>query len=108
MYHSVRQKTIAITLNRSMSYGLIALIFACLLSYIYFANRAVRIVTSLEKIKTEVQSLSVKVGDLETKRLLFDNSVSAEMAKHLGFVEVNHQTFIINKSQKSALSLKID
>lgn len=104
----IREKTIALVLHRVTNYAFITLIFACVISYIYFANAAVRTLTVLEKSKQEMQSLSVEVSEMEAKRLLVDNSISKVLAQHLGFVEVKNQTFIVNKSKKTALSFKIE
>ena len=106
MNNRIKQKAIAVVLHRGTNYILIAFIFSCILSYIYFVNRTVRTATGLQKIKTEIQTLNIEVSELEAKRLVLDNSVNTNMAKHLGLIEVNHQTFIITKSEKVALSLK--
>jgi hypothetical protein len=108
MIQFIRQKTISVVMHRMSNYFLIALIFGCLFSYVYFANMAVRAVTLLGKVEDKSQSLSVKVSELEAKRLLVDNIVSLENAKHLGFVEVSNQTFIVNKPKNPSLSLKMD
>lgn len=104
----VGEKIMAITTHRATGFALIAFIFASLISYVYFANIAVRTLTVLEKSKEEVQTLSVKVSEMEARRLLVDNSVSNALATHLGFVEVKDQTFIVNKSNKTAFSLQIN
>lgn len=104
----IREKAIAIVFNRMTNYVLIGFVFASVISYIYFANMAVRTLTTLERVKEEAQSISVEVSEMESKRLAIDNTVSSDLARHLGFVEVSDQTFIVNKSKKTALSLKID
>lgn len=108
MINFIRQKTAVMVMHRATNYALITLIFACLLAYVYFANVAVRTVTLLEKVEGKSQSLSVKVSEMEAKRLFVDNIVTLEKAKHLGFVEVSNQTFILNKSKNTSLSLKMD
>lgn len=108
MIKFVKEKSIAIMFNRSSNYVLIAFIFACVLSYVYFANMAVRTLTTLEKTKDEIQSLSVRVSEMEAKRLVFENRLSGAVAKNLGFIEAEHPTFIVNKSPKTALLFKID
>lgn len=103
-----KQKTIAIVTNKVAIYALIALVFAAILSYMYLANATVHTLTSLEKTKTQMLSLSVDVSEMESKRLAIENSVNEEKALHLGFVEVNNPTFIIKSQRKAVLSLKID
>jgi hypothetical protein len=101
----VKQKTETLVIHRTINYALIALIFIAALSYIYFANIAVRTLTVLEKTRNQMQSLSVEVGEMESKRLSVENSISAEKALLLGFVEVNNPIFIMKGSQNT-LSLK--
>lgn len=69
---------------------------------------AVRTLTILEKTKTQMQSLSIEVSEMESKRLSVENNISTSIAKSLGFVEVNNPIFIMKNSKKTALSLKID
>jgi len=87
---------------------LVALILAAIISYIYFANTAVRTLTVLEKTKAQMQSLSMSVSEMESKRLTLENGLNTEKALHLGFVEVSHPTFIMKGSKQTALSLKTD
>lgn len=108
MINLIKDKTITLVMHKATNYALLFFIFSCLIFYVYFANAAVRTLTVLEKSKAEIQSLNVKVSEMETQRLVVDNSVSNALATHLGFVEVKNQTFIINKSKKTAFSFKID
>lgn len=105
MNNFIKQKAISVALNRNTNYFLIGLIVICVLSYMYFANMAVRTVTYLENSKQEMQSLSVKVSELESNRFALENSISAERAMHLGFLEVKEPTFIMKDGKKS-LTLK--
>ena len=104
----IKQKTKTLAINNVVNYGLIALVVVAALSYMYFANIAVRNLTVLEKTKKQIQSLNIEVSEKESERLSIENSVSTEKALSLGFVEVNHPTFIVKNSKKTALSLKID
>ena len=108
MVNLIKQKTKVIAMHKTTSYMLIGLILASVLSYIYFANTIVRTLTVLEKTKTEMQSLSIEVSEMESKRLAIENNVSTARALRQGFVEVNNPTFIMKNSGKSGLSLKID
>lgn len=83
-----------------------ALIFAAALLYIYFASVAVRTLTALESSKEAIQNLSIEVSEMESKRLSIQNSVNADLATRLGFVEVSRPTFIMKNSNKAALSFK--
>ncbi len=100
----VKQKVFAIALQKRSSYMLAVFIFGCLISYVLFANMAVHAVTKLEKTKENMQTLAIEVSELEGERLTLDNKVNVEMARVLGFVEVQSQTFIVNKN--ITLSLK--
>ena len=100
----MKQKVIAIALQKNSSYVLAVFIFGCLISYIFFANMAVHTVTRLENTKEDMQSLAIEVSELEGERLTLDNKVNVEMARVLGFVEVQSPTFIVAKN--TTLSLK--
>lgn len=106
MANLVKQKTKTLVMSRMANFALIALIFAAVFSYIYFANTAVRALTSLEKTESMVQELSVKVSEMESKRLAVENGVNAEMAMNMGFVEAKNPIFIIKDSGKISLSMK--
>ena len=108
MLNSIKEKSVALVLYQGTNYALIVFIFACLISYIYFANVAVRTLTVLERAKQEVQSLNIAVSEMEAERFLVHNSISKVLAQSLGFVDVVHQTFIVDKSKKTAFSFKID
>jgi hypothetical protein len=53
-----------------------------------------------------MQTLAIEVSELESDRLALDNKVNSEMAKHLGLVQVENQTFIVNKSPTLSLNTK--
>jgi len=108
MINFTKQKIAVLVIHKATNYALIALIFAAVLSYMYFANITVRTLTSLEKTRVQMLSLGTEMSEMESKRLTIENSVSTEKALHLGFVEVNNPTFIIKSSKKAVLSLKID
>jgi hypothetical protein len=106
MMNFIKQKSLAIIFGRYTNYVLIFSIFSCLVSYVYFANATVRILTVLENSKGEAQSLAVEVSEFESKRLSIDHTVGSGLATRLGFVEVKDQTFILNKSKKSTVSFR--
>ena len=108
MISLIKQKIAVLVINKATNYILVIFIFVVALFYMYFANMTVWTLTVLEKTKGQMQSLSVEVSEMESKRLAIESSVSTEKALHLGFVEVKNPTFIIKDSQKATLSLKID
>lgn len=108
MPDSIKHKTAVLLINKKTHIMLAALIFAAIISYIYFANTAVRTLTILEKTKTQMQSLSMSVSEMESRRLTLENGLNTEKALHLGFVEVSHPTFIMKGSKQNTLSLKTD
>lgn len=106
MNNFIKQKAIAVAMHKGSNYSLAFLILASIFFYMYFANSAVRTLTVLQKQKESMQSLSMNVGDLESKHLGLDNSINKKMASNLGLVEVVEQTFIMKSSKKATLSLK--
>jgi hypothetical protein len=94
--------------NKASIYALVALICVMVVSYVYFANVTVRTLTVLQKTKTQMQSLSVEVSDMESKRLAMENDISTSRALQSGFVQVNNPTFIIRNTQNATLSLKMN
>lgn len=108
MANLIKQKTRALTMNKTTNYILLTFIFVATLFYIYFVNTTIRTVTLLEKTKKEMGSLNVDVSEMESKRLSAEDNISVAKAKLLGFVEINYPTFIMKNSQKTSLSLKTD
>ena len=54
--------------------------------------------------KKEIQTISAKISDLESKKLTASGNINLESAMNLGFVEVKHRTFIMNRGIKTAYS----
>jgi hypothetical protein len=110
--NTIKQKTAVIATNKMASILLTSLIFAAIISYMFLANMTVRTITILQKTKKQMQSLSVKVSEMESQRLAIENNVSTEKALKLGFVEVNNTTFIMknsrSKSEGASLSIKMN
>lgn len=79
---------------------------AMLLSYVILANTAVRKVTLLEHSKSSLQSLRMKVSELEAQQFTSQNSVNKQMASELGLVEVKNPTFIMKGSNEGVLSMR--
>ena len=103
-----RKKTQTLILNKNTDYILMSFIFMAIIFYIYFAGTAVHTLTILEKTKQQMQSLTIKVGDLESERLLVENKINTQTALQMGLVEVDHPTFIMKNSKRTSLSMKID
>lgn len=108
MSNLIKQKTTTLVMNKTANYILVSFILIMALFYVYFANTAVRTLTVLEKTKQQVQSLSIMVSEMESKRLALENNLSSEKASRLGLVEVKNPTFIVKDASKTTLSLKID
>jgi hypothetical protein len=106
MTQIVKQKTKAIILSKVTDYMLGTFILAAALCYVYFASSAVRDLTMLQKTKQQIGHLSIKVSELESKKLSFENKINIETAKQLGLVEINNPSFIIRNSSQNALSFK--
>ncbi|MEK7635021.1 MAG: hypothetical protein AAB446_01140 [Patescibacteria group bacterium] len=108
MINIIKQKAEVMVMHRATKYALIFFIFAATIFYMYFVNLTVRTLTVLERTKDQMQSLSVLVSEMESKRLSIENSVSTEKALNAGFVEVNNPIFIMRNQSGVTLSLKTD
>lgn len=104
MTNFIEQKTKVLIMHKATNYVLMASIFLAAIFYMYFANTTVRTLTVLEKTKQHLQSLSVEVSEMESKRLAVENDFSTERALALGFVEVKNPVFIIKDSGATTLS----
>lgn len=108
MSNFIKQKTKTLVINNWTNYILAAFIFIVAFSYIYFANMAVRTLTVLEKTKQQMQSVSILVSELESKRLTMENGINIEKVLSMGFIEVNNPIFIVKSTSKVSLSFKTD
>jgi hypothetical protein len=108
MTNLIKQNTKILVMHKVTNYALTALIFAAALFYMYFANTTVHTLTVLQKTKVQMQTLSVEVSEMESRRLSIENNINAARALSLGFVEVNNPIFIMKNAQKTSLSLKTD
>jgi hypothetical protein len=106
----VRKKTIAVALEGKTRKLLAFLVVALAISYIYFANSAVRNLTQLQKTGSELANLNIEVSDLESVLISMQSKIDMQTAKRLGLSEYTHPTFIVRaqKSQRqSPLSIQI-
>lgn len=85
---------------------MILFIFVSLLSYVYFANRAVHILSVLEKTKVLMQDTSIVVSELESDKFVIDNTLDSKLALKMGFIQVENPQFIVKNGQNKILSLK--
>lgn len=104
MTPKIKDKVIELSSSKYTIFLIGFFVLCCLVLYIYFANSTVRTVTLLEKTKKDIQNVNVRVSDLESKKLFKDNDLNFENASSFGFVKVTTQTFIVNKSSKTAYS----
>lgn len=100
----IGQKTKVLIMHKAANYTIVAFIFLAAIFYMYFANTAVRTLTVLEKTKQHLQSVSMEVSEMESKRLAIENDFNTERALALGFVEVKNPVFIIKDSGATTLS----
>lgn len=104
---NIKTKAIALISSKPTDYLLAVLVLAALLAYIYCANTTVRVLTVLEKAKSQMQNLSIEVSEMESKRLSLESQISTEQALDAGFVQVENPIFIV-KNSNTTLSLKMD
>lgn len=100
----IKQKAIAIAESRSAFFAVGLSIIFCIALYIFFANSTVRTLSVLENTKEEVQSVTMKVSEMESQRLIYESTINPELAVSLGFVEANSKTFIIKGRDKTAIN----
>ncbi len=94
-----------IALSRLMRFTLTAFIFMSLFAYVYFANAAVRTVTSLERLREERSVAMMSVSEMESKRMALEHSLTSAKAAELGLVEVSNTRFIVANHLNKQLSL---
>ncbi len=85
--------------------AMIALIVLAAISYVFFANSAVRKVAALEKTKTEMQTLFSELSDLESENFALSQGINNSQANVLGLVEVS-PIFISRDTRENSLSLR--
>lgn len=83
-----------------------AFVLASMFFYIYFANMAVRTLAAAEKVQENIQTLTVRVSEMESKRLNAQNDISLKNAKALGFVETSEPIFVMKNSKNPGLSFR--
>jgi hypothetical protein len=104
--NSIKTYTLRFAVSDSAPFILGAMIIGLLLSYVVLANTAVRKVTLLEHSKSSLQSLRMKVSELESEQFITQNAVNKDAANKLGLVEVKNPTFIMKSGHGDALSMR--
>ena len=107
MHQSKTQIATALIFHRLTNYFLLGAILLSALAYMYFVNSAVRSVGLLQNFKSEYESLSARVSDLESDSLALENEVSLAKALSLGLTEVQRPIFIVKGGAKQALSFNV-
>jgi uncharacterized protein YhdP len=100
----VKEKAISIINLKYSNFVLLGMVFLTAILYVYFANEAVRSVTTLQEKKSEFQNLVADVTDLESKRFNIEGDIDSDMARSLGLVEAE-PIFIVKTDKKDTLSL---
>ncbi len=104
MNNSKIQFVQAVALHRHSNKVLIFGIVLCLFAYVYFANSAVRSVTLLEEVKSDVDSLRARVSELESKNLTLVNQISMERASQVGLHQAQDPVFLVKGDRGVAIS----
>lgn len=106
MIKFIKYKSTALIFSGVAIYAMAAFVLAAMFFYIYFANVAVRTLAAAEKTKENIQTLTVRVSEMESKRLSAQDGVSLKNAKALGFVETSEPIFVMKSSKNPGLSFK--
>lgn len=100
----IKEKAISIAESRLAFLGLGLSILFCVALYIFFANSTVRTLSLLEKTEERVQSITMSVSEMESERLISENSINPELASSFGLMEASNKTFIIKGSGRTAIN----
>ncbi len=93
-------------LNNRLNYVLGFLVLMAIISYVYFANTAVRTVTALQNTKALSADLRAEVTELESKYLSMESSINIHTATLLGLKESSKPIFLVKRDKASTLSLR--
>lgn len=80
--------------QKTLLWGVVGIILASCLFYIYCINMTVLHVVSREKAEKHIAELTTHVGDLEFKNISLKNSLTLDVAEREGFVESSHTIFL--------------
>ena len=100
----IKEKAIAIAESRNILFAVGLSIVFCIALYIFFANSTVRTLSVLQNTKEEVQAITMRVSEMESQRLISENTINPDLAVSLGFVEANSKTFIVKGNAKTAIN----
>ncbi|KKU70734.1 MAG: hypothetical protein UX94_C0001G0023 [Parcubacteria group bacterium GW2011_GWA2_47_21] len=100
-------KVVSITypLRRISFYAAGFLSVASLLFYVYFISQAVSAAVKTAEADKEIAAFSRELTALETAYIEKKSSITAELAKQLGFQESENPEFISRKALSEGLSL---
>lgn len=93
-------KTALLTIhtNRTAILSLIGLSVFSIAYYVYAVNVTVRNVALRQEKESELSQLIASIGELEFQYIAIKNTVDMELARSLGFVPTEKQTFVSRQS----------
>lgn len=84
--------------EKTMFWGLSAIIFFSAVCYIYFVTTTIHNVVARERIETKASELALSIGQKEFDLISLKNDITLDRAINLGFAEVQEKTFITAQS----------
>lgn len=102
----VLEKAQIMILNNRLNYVMAFFAALLVLFYVYFANTAVRTVTTLQNTKAESQDKRMEVTELETRYLSLESKINIDTATHLGLQERERPIFLVKRDSGKTLSLR--
>src|SRR3989344_4544014 len=102
----VKGITQILILNNRLNYLLGFFILMVVISYVYFANVAVRTVTTIQNIKADSLNIRAEVTELESKYLSIESNINLHTAVSLGLEESSKPIFLVKKDKSKILSLR--
>lgn len=91
-------KTNTIIDEKNIFWGLLGIVFFSAIFYIYCVTTTVHNVVLREQMEAEVSELALSIGQKEFDLIGLKNDITLARAQNLGFVEVDHKTFITPQS----------
>ena len=93
----IREITQTLILNNRLNYVLGFFVVMTILFYVYFANVAVRTVTTIQNIKADSLNIRAEVTELESKYLSIESNINLHTAVSLGLEESSKPIFLVKK-----------
>lgn len=85
----------------------IAALFVCFMTYIYFVNTTIANIVERKKINSEFTSLTTSIGDIESEYLKLESTMTKGLALSLGFKESHTILYIDRDSRKNLARLEL-